>query len=164
VTSAGFLGRPALATPAIPLDHLTAGFSVAAPGGRLLAAGSALDTAAPHPLGFLVLVGVARSGVAAVRSAQLSRRRRRPLLLAVLVGFVVLAEAMMCGTPVAALDRGAVSEVVAELMPSLTSAPTSSPRRAMATAALTAPPPMSVVTSRASVLRPPPGGGRNCRH
>lgn len=72
MTSAGFLGRPALATPAIPLDHLTAGFSVAAPGGRLLAAGSALDTTAPHPLGFLVLVGVARSGVAAVRSAELS--------------------------------------------------------------------------------------------
>jgi adenylate cyclase len=143
LASAGFLGLHALATPGILLEHMTAGFSVAARVGLLLAAGfaaiSALDTtapvvhvlarhhrrvraglglvlaawavatlarvplldrplppdAAPQPLGFLVLVGVALYGIAAFRYAELYRGRRRPLPLAVLVAFIVMAEAMI---------------------------------------------------------------------
>jgi adenylate cyclase len=143
LASAGFLGLHALATPRILVDHMTAGFSVAARVGLLLAAGfaaiSALDPdtrvvrvlarhhrqvrtglglvlaawavaalarvplldrplppdAAPQPLALVALLGVALYGVAAVRYAQLYRRRRRPLPLAVLVAFVLLAEAML---------------------------------------------------------------------
>jgi adenylate cyclase len=143
LASAGFLGLHALVTPGILLDHSTAGFSVAARVGLLLAACfaaiSVLDTdmpvvrflarhhrlvraalglvlaawgiaslarlplldrplppdAVPRPLGLVALVGVALYGVAAVRYAELYRRRRRPLPLAVLVAFVLLAEAMI---------------------------------------------------------------------
>jgi adenylate cyclase len=124
LASAGFLGLHALATPGILLDDITAGFSVAARVGLLLAAGfaavSALgsDTrvvrvlarnhrrvrtvlwvilaawaiaslarvplldrplppdALPPPLGLLALVGVVLYGIAAVRYAELYRRRR----------------------------------------------------------------------------------------
>jgi adenylate cyclase len=51
--------------------------------------------AVPPPLGLLALVGVALYGMAAVRYAELYRRRHRPLPLAVLVAFVLLAEAMI---------------------------------------------------------------------
>jgi adenylate cyclase len=143
LASAGFLGLHALATPGILIDHPTAGFSVAARVGLLLAAGLAavsalgpgsrvvgvlarhhrrvrvvlwvvlaawavaslarvplLDRplppdAVPPPLGLLALVGVALYGMAAVRYAELYRRRHRPLPLAVLVAFVLLAEAMI---------------------------------------------------------------------
>jgi adenylate cyclase len=143
LASAGFLGLHALATPGILLDDITAGFSVAARVGLLLAAGfaavSALgsDTrvvrvlarnhrrvrvvlwvilaawaiaslarvplldrplppdALPPPLGLLTLVGVVLYGIAAVRYAELYRRRRRPLPLAVLVAFILMAEAMI---------------------------------------------------------------------
>jgi adenylate cyclase len=143
LASAGFLGLHALATPGILLDDMTAGFSVAARVGLLIAAGfaavSALgsDTrvvrvlarnhhrvrvvlwvilavwavaslarvplldrplppdAVPLPLGLLALVGVALYGIAAVRYAELYRRRRRPLPLAVLVAFILMAEAMI---------------------------------------------------------------------
>jgi adenylate cyclase len=125
------------------LEDMTAGFSVAARVGLLLAAGfaaiSALDTdariirvlarhhrrvraglglvlttwaivslarvplldrplppdAAPPPLGLLALVGVALYAIAALRYGELYRRRRRPLPLAVLVAFILLAEAMI---------------------------------------------------------------------
>jgi adenylate cyclase len=43
----------------------------------------------PPPLGLLALVGVTLFGVAAVRYAELYRRRRRPLPLAVLVAFIL---------------------------------------------------------------------------
>jgi hypothetical protein len=124
LASAGFLGLHALATPGILLDDITAGFSVAARVGLLLAAGfaavSALgsDTRAvrvlarnhrrvravlwvllaawaiaslarvplldrplppdalPGPLGLLTLAGVVLYGIAAVRYAELYRRRR----------------------------------------------------------------------------------------
>jgi adenylate cyclase len=143
LASAGFLGLHALATPGILIDHTTAGFSVAARIGLLLAAGFAavsalgpdsrivrvlarhhrrvrvvlwvvlaawavaslarvplLDRplppdAVPPPFGLLALVGVALYGIAAVRYAELYRRRHRPLPLAVLVAFVLLAEAMI---------------------------------------------------------------------
>jgi adenylate cyclase len=142
LASAGFLGLHALATPGVLVQHMTAGFSVAARVGLLLAAGfaaiSVLDTetrvvrllaqhhrqvraglglvlatwavatlaglplldrplppdAVPLPFGLVALLGVALYGVAAVRYAELYRRRRRPLPLAVLVAFVLLAEAM----------------------------------------------------------------------
>jgi hypothetical protein len=95
LASAGFLGLHALSTPGILVDHMTAGFSVAA-----LAQVPLLDRplppdAVPPPLGFLALVGVALYGIAAVRYAELYRRRHRPLPLAVLVAFVLLAEAMI---------------------------------------------------------------------
>jgi class 3 adenylate cyclase len=51
--------------------------------------------AAPQPLGLVALLGVGLSGIAAVRYADLDRRRHRPLPLAVLVAFVLLAEAML---------------------------------------------------------------------
>jgi adenylate cyclase len=137
LASAGFLGLHALATPGILLDDISAGFSVAARVGLLLAAGfaaiSALDSdtrvvrvlaghrrlvrtvlglvlaawaiaslarvplldrplppdTVPPPLGLLALVGVALFGFAAVRYAELYRRRRRPLPLAVLVAFIL---------------------------------------------------------------------------
>ena len=143
LASAGFLGLHALATPGILLDDITAGFSVAARVGLLIAAGfaavSALgsDTtivrvlarnhhrvrvvlwvilaawaiaslarvplldrplppdAVPLPLGLLALVGVVLYGIAAVRYGELYRRRRRPLPLAVLVAFILMAEAMI---------------------------------------------------------------------
>jgi adenylate cyclase len=143
LASAGFLGLHALATPGVLLDHTTAGFSVAARVGLLLAAGfaavSALGSDArvarvlarhrrrvravlgvllaawaiaslarvplldrplppdtvPPPLGLLALAGVALYGIAAFRYAELYRRRRRPLPLAVLVAFILLAEAMI---------------------------------------------------------------------
>jgi adenylate cyclase len=143
LASAGFLGLHALATPGILLDDTTAGFSVAARVGLLLASGfaavSALgpDTrvvrvlarnhhrvrvvlwvilaawavaslarvplldrplppdALPLPLGLLTLVGVGLYGIAALRYAELYRRRRRPLPLAVLVAFILMAEAMI---------------------------------------------------------------------
>jgi adenylate cyclase len=146
LVSAGFLGLHALATPGILLDGLTAGFSVAARIGLLLAsvfaAVSALGPgsrvvrvlarnhrrvrvvlwvvlaawavaslarvplldrplppdALPPPLGLLTLAGVALYGVAAVRYAELYRRRRRPLPLAVLVAFILMAEAMIAVT------------------------------------------------------------------
>jgi adenylate cyclase len=146
LTSAGFLGLHALATPGILLDDLTAGFSVAARIGLLLAAVfaavSALgpdsrvvqvlarhhrrvrvvlgvllaawavaslarvplldrplppDALAP-PLGLLTLAGVALYGIAAIRYADLYRRRHRPLPLAVLVAFILMAEAMIAVT------------------------------------------------------------------
>jgi hypothetical protein len=143
LASAGFLGLHALATPGILLDGVTAGFSVAARVGLLLAAGfaavSALGPSArvvrilarhhrrvrvvlwvilaawavaslarvplldrplppdalPLPLGPLTLVGVALYGIAALRYVELYRRRRRPLPLAVLVAFILMAEAMI---------------------------------------------------------------------
>jgi adenylate cyclase len=143
LASAGFLGLHALATPGILLDGITAGFSVAARVGLLLAAGFAavsalgpdagvvrvlarnhrrvrvvlwvilaawavaslarvplLDRplppdALPLPLGLLTLVGVALYGIAALRYAELYRRRRRPLPLAVVVAFILMAEAMV---------------------------------------------------------------------
>ena len=107
LASAGFLGLHALATPGVLLDHTTAGFSVAARVGLLLAAGFAslarvplLDRplppdTVPPPLGLLALAGVALYGIAAFRYAELYRRRRRPLPLAVLVAFILLAEAMI---------------------------------------------------------------------
>jgi adenylate cyclase len=143
LASAGFLGLHALATPGVLLDDMTAGFSLAARVGLLVAAGfaatSALDPAArvvrflarrrrwvravlglvlaawataslakvplldrplppdevPLPLGLLGLVGVALYGIAAVRYAELYRQRRRPLPLAVLVAFILMAEAMV---------------------------------------------------------------------
>jgi hypothetical protein len=143
LASAGFLGLHALATPGVLLDHSTAGFSVAARVGLLLAAGFAAVSAlgsdtqvvrvlarhrrrvravlavllaawaiaslarvplldrplppdtVPPPLGLLALAGVALYGIAAFRYAELYRRRRRPLPLAVLVAFVLLAEAMI---------------------------------------------------------------------
>jgi adenylate cyclase len=143
LTSAGFLGLHALATPGILLDDMTAGFSVAARVGLLLAAGfaavSALDIdtwvvrfltrchrrvravlwvvlaswavaslarvplldrplppdAVPPPLGLLQLVGVGLYGIAAGRYAEIYRRRHRPLPLAVLVAFILMAEAMI---------------------------------------------------------------------
>jgi adenylate cyclase len=49
----------------------------------------------PPPLGLLALVGVALYATAAVRYAELYRRRRRPLPLAVLVAFILMAEAMI---------------------------------------------------------------------
>jgi adenylate cyclase len=49
----------------------------------------------PPPLGLLALAGVALYGIAAFRYAELYRRRRRPLPLAVLVAFILLAEAMI---------------------------------------------------------------------
>jgi adenylate cyclase len=146
LASAGFLGLHALATPGILLDGQTAGFSVAARIGLLLAAvfaavsalgpGSRVvralarhhrrvravlwvllaawavaslarvplldrplppDALAP-PLGLLTLAGVALYGVAAVRYADLYRRRHRPLPLAVLVAFILMAEAMIAVT------------------------------------------------------------------
>jgi adenylate cyclase len=51
--------------------------------------------AVPLPLGLLALVGVVLYGIAAVRYAELYRRRRRPLPLAVLVAFILMAEAMI---------------------------------------------------------------------
>ena len=45
LTSAGFLGLHALATPGVPLDDMTAGFSLAARVGLLLAAGFAAISA-----------------------------------------------------------------------------------------------------------------------
>jgi adenylate cyclase len=146
LVSAGFLGLHALATPGILLDGLTAGFSVAARIGLLLAsvfaAVSALGPgsrvvrllarnhrrvrvvlwvvlaawavaslarvplldrplqpdALPPPLGLLTLAGVALYGVAAIRYADLYRRRHRPLPLAVLVAFILMAEAMIAVT------------------------------------------------------------------
>lgn len=143
LTSAGFLGLHALATPGILLDDMSAGFSVAARVGLLLAAGfaaiSALNTdtrvvqfltrrhrrvraalgvvlaswafaslarvplldrplppdAVPPPVGLLALVGVVLYGMAAARYAELYRRRHRPLPLAVLVAFILMAEAMI---------------------------------------------------------------------
>jgi adenylate cyclase len=143
LASAGFLGLHALATPGILLDDITAGFSVAARVGLLLAAGFAAVSAlgsrhegrarpgtesppgprgpvgdpgrvgdrvvgqgpaarpAPAPRcrtatpGLLALVGVVLYGIAAVRYAELYRRRRRPLPLAVLVAFILMAEAMI---------------------------------------------------------------------
>jgi adenylate cyclase len=49
----------------------------------------------PHCLGLLALAGVALYGIAALRYAELYRRRRRPLPLAVLVAFILSAEAMI---------------------------------------------------------------------
>jgi adenylate cyclase len=49
----------------------------------------------PHCLGLLALAGVALYGIAALRYAELYRRRRRPLPLAVLVAFILLAKAMI---------------------------------------------------------------------
>lgn len=143
LTSAGFLGLHALATPGVLLDGMTAGFSLAARVGLLVAAGfaalSALDpdarvarVLAHHPrlvraglgvalagwaiaslarvplldrplppddapvlLRLLALVGVALYAIAAVQYAELYRRRRRPIALAVLVAFFLMAEAMM---------------------------------------------------------------------
>ena len=143
LTSAGFLGLHALATPGVLLDEVTAGFSLAARVGLLVAAGfaalSAVDpdarvvrVLARHPrlvrvgLGLvlvgwaaaslarvplldrplppddapvllrgLALVGVALYAFAAVQYAELYRRRRRPIALAVLVAFFLMAEAMM---------------------------------------------------------------------
>lgn len=143
LASAGFLGLHALATPGVLLDDMTAGFSVAARVGLLLAAGfaaiSALDPTArvvrvlarhhrwvraglglvvtawaiaslarvplldrplppddaPPLIRVLALVGVALYGIAAVRYGELYRRRRRPLPLAVLVAFILMAEAMI---------------------------------------------------------------------
>jgi adenylate cyclase len=51
--------------------------------------------AVPPPLGLLALVGVALYGIAALRYPELYRRRHRLLPLAVLVAFVLLAEAMI---------------------------------------------------------------------
>jgi len=51
--------------------------------------------AVPPPLGLLALVGVALYKIAAVRYAELYRRRHRLLPLAVLVALVLLAEAMI---------------------------------------------------------------------
>jgi class 3 adenylate cyclase len=49
----------------------------------------------PPPLGLLALVGVVLYAIAAARYAELYRRRRRPLPLAVLVAFLLMAEAMV---------------------------------------------------------------------
>jgi adenylate cyclase len=143
LVSACFLGLHALATPGVLLHDMTAGFSLAARVGLLLAAGfaalSALDTDSwlvrvlgrhrrrvraalglvviawaiaslariplldrplppdevPPPLGLLALVGVVLYAIAAARYAELYRRRRRPLPLAVLVAFILMAEAMV---------------------------------------------------------------------
>jgi adenylate cyclase len=143
LTSAGFLGLHALATPGVLLDDMTAGFSLAARVGLLVAAGfaalSALDPDArvarafarhrrlvrvglglvlvgwaiaslarvplldrplppddaPPLLRLLALAGVALYAIGAVRYAELYRRRRRPIALAVLVAFFLMAEAMM---------------------------------------------------------------------
>jgi adenylate cyclase len=48
-----------------------------------------------YPLGLLALVGVVLYGIAAVRYGELYRQRRRPLPLAVLVAFILMAEAMI---------------------------------------------------------------------
>jgi adenylate cyclase len=143
LTSAGFLGLHALATPGVPLDDMTAGFSLAARVGLLLAAGFAAISAvdpevqlvrvlarhhrwvraglglilagwaiaslarvplldrplppddAPPLLRLLALVGVVLYGIAAVRYGELFRQRRHPLPLAVLVAFILMAEAMI---------------------------------------------------------------------
>jgi adenylate cyclase len=143
LASACFLGLHALATPGVLLHDMTAGFSLAARVGLLVAAGfaaiSALDTdrwlvrvlsrhrrwvraalglvlivwaiaslarvplldrplppdEVPPPLGLLALVGVALYAIAAVRYAELYRERRRPLPLAVVVAFTLMAEAMV---------------------------------------------------------------------
>jgi adenylate cyclase len=143
LASAGFLGLHALATPGVLLDDMTAGFSVAARIGLLLAAGfaaiSVLDADArvvrvlarhhrwvrgglglvlaawaiaslakvplldrplppddaPPLIRPLALVGVALYSIAAVRYGELYRQRRRPLPLAVLVAFILMAEAMI---------------------------------------------------------------------
>jgi adenylate cyclase len=143
LTSAGFLGLHALATPGVLLDTMTAGFSLAARVGLLLAAVfaaiSAVDPGvrvirvlarhhrwvraglglvlsgwavaslagvplldrplppddAPPLLRLLALVGVVLYGIAAVRYGELYRQRRRPLPLAVLVAFILMAEAMI---------------------------------------------------------------------
>jgi adenylate cyclase len=143
LASAGFLGLHALATPGVLLDDMTAGFSLAARVGLLVAAGFAALSAAdpdarvaralahhtrlvraglgvalvgwaiaslarvplldrplppddaPLLLRLLALVGVALYAVAAVQYAELYRRRRRPIALAVLVAFFLMAEAMM---------------------------------------------------------------------
>jgi hypothetical protein len=76
LASAGFLGLHALARVPLPDRPLP-------------------PDALPPPLGLLALVGVVLYGIAAVRYAELYRRRRRPLPLAVLVAFILMAEAMI---------------------------------------------------------------------
>lgn len=142
LSSAGFLGLHALATPGVVLAEKNAGFVVATPIGLLLAsvfaAGSALDLdspgarlltrsprglrlalaavllawaaasvagvpplnrpppeEAPLPIALLTPLALGLYTFAAMRYAELYRRRRRTLPLAVAVAFVLLAEAMV---------------------------------------------------------------------
>jgi len=79
---AGFLGLHALVTPAILLDHSTAGFSVAARVGLLLAA-------------CFAAISVLDTDTRVVRVLARHHRRVRAALGLVLVAFVLLAEAMI---------------------------------------------------------------------
>jgi class 3 adenylate cyclase len=143
LTSAGFLGLHALATPGVLLEGPNAGFVAATPVGLLLSAGFAAASSGslqgrfgrtvmrrqapiraalaallggwavaslagapllqnpvafdetPVLVGILLPLGVLLYGVAAFRYANLYRRRRRTLPLAVTVAFILLAEALV---------------------------------------------------------------------